>query len=400
MKNLPKDNKGVWTLLKENLSKGQLIGYSVANIVGLTVILTGVLFFCDSRHSDASDDKFFSDDYIVVSKKVDGIGLNPVSFSKDEIAEISNQEWVKKVGEFTSSQFAVNGSIEFGGRGLSSYLFCESVPDEFFDTKPENWGFDPEERFVPIMLSKDYLALYNFGFALPQGLPQVSEEIVGAVPIRLRITGDGNNPEYFNASIVGFSSRLNTIAVPQDFMDWANSHFSIGEKADPSRLIIKIDRMKSSEMKEWFDQRDIEIAGDKADTGRVSDFLSIVSAVVTTNGFIISILAVFILLLSIFLLLQKSREKLRNLLLLGYSPREVGIYYERLVIIGNAIITAICIGLTFIFRIAWAGRLHTIGLGHASVLPMLATALIYFIVVSIVNVYVIRLHLMRIWKGN
>ena len=33
---------------------------------------------------------------------------------------------------------------------------------------------------VPVIISKDYLALYNFGFAGSAGLPQMSEGVMGA----------------------------------------------------------------------------------------------------------------------------------------------------------------------------------------------------------------------------
>ena len=172
------------TLLRKNISKGQLFGYALANLIGLSIILCGILFYCDSRHHQKNDDKFFSDDYIVISKKVKGLNLEPVAFSPLEIKEIEGQPWVKKIGVFTSADFTVNASVNMGGKGISTYLFFESVPDEFFDTTPPGWSFEPGNRFIPIVLNKDYLALYNFGFALPQGLPQLSEEMIGSVPLK------------------------------------------------------------------------------------------------------------------------------------------------------------------------------------------------------------------------
>ena len=102
-------------LLKKNISLGQMTGYFVANLVGLTVILIGVLFYCDSQHDNSDKDKFFSKNYMVISKKVDGVGFAPVTFSEGEIADLSNQSWVKKVGRFTASTFAVRGSVSIGG---------------------------------------------------------------------------------------------------------------------------------------------------------------------------------------------------------------------------------------------------------------------------------------------
>ncbi|MDO4161135.1 MAG: hypothetical protein Q4D41_11815 [Prevotellaceae bacterium] len=400
MKSKFKYQSDVWSLLRQNMSKGQLIGYSIANIVGLSVILIGIMFFSDSRHSETEEDKYFSKDYIVLSKKVDGIGFSPISFSNEDIEKLKKEKWVNKIGYFTTSHFAVNGSVSIGGKGMSSYLFFESVPDDFFDIKPKDWDFNPEKKFVPIILSKDYLALYNFGFAIPQGLPQISEEIISSIPITLRLTGQDMIPEYFDAAIVGFSSRLNTIAVPQSFMDWANDRYYDGEKQNPSRLIVEINKLETSNMNRFLKEENIEIAGDKAESNKISDFLSIVSAVVTTNGIVISLLALFILLLSIFLLLQKSKEKLRNLMLLGYSPKEVGQYYEMTVAVANVVITLISLVITISCRTLWSNHLDDLNLGGASVLPVVITAILYLVVVTVFNIIVIRKHLMKIWMNN
>ena len=344
----------IWCLLRKNISKGQLLGYAIANVVGLSVILIGILFFADSQNSTSDNDKFFSDDYIVLSKKVDGIGFKPVSFSDEDISKLKEQKWVQKIGRFTASQFAVNGAINLGGRGLSTYLFFESVPDDFFDVVPRDWTFNPDEKFVPVILSKDYLTLYNFGFAIPQGLPQVSEQMVGAVPIVLRLTGKDN----------------------------------VTESSD------------AADVRKYLDREDIEIAGDKNQEGNISQFLSVVSSVVASNGVVISILALFILTLSIFLLLQKSRETIRKLMFLGFSPREISRYYEALVLTANVVITVVSTTATLFFRTLWIDQLREIGLGGASVFPMLATALAYLVLVTTFNVYVIRNKLDGIWHSS
>ena len=391
---------GIGTLLKKNISKGQLIGYSIANLIGLTVILSGILFYCDSRHKQKEDDKFFSDDYIVVSKKVKGINLEPVAFSSDEIQELTRQPWVKKLGKFTPADFSVSASINMGGKGMSTYLFFESVPDEFFDTKPIGWEFNPERNFVPIVLNKDYLALYNFGFALPQGLPQLSEDMIGTVPLKLVLSGKNGLTEVFDANVVGFSSRLNTIAVPQEFMDWANSRYSNSSNQEISRLIIKIDRLNSSDSDKYLSDHGLEIAGDKEGSDKVSQFMGLVSGVVAATGFVISLLALFILLLSIFLLLQKSKNTLRNLILLGYSPWQVSRYYEKTVLIINSVITLMAVGFAFICRLIWHAPLIALGLGNGNVLFTLGTAMIYFFLVSIINIIVIRKHILSIWQNK
>ena len=392
---------GFTNLLKKNISGKQLLGYACANVVGLTVILCGILFYCDSHHHQNKDDKYFSDDYIVISKKVKGVNLQPVAFTEEEIKDIETQPWVKKLGRFTSAEFNVAASVDMGGKGMSTYLFFESVPNEFFDNLPGDWQFDPERKFIPVVLNKDYLALYNFGFALPRGLPQLSEEMIGTVPLKLIISGNKGRTELFDAGVVGFSSRLNTIAVPQEFMDWANQKFSSGKsEQETSRLILKIDRLNSSEAENYLTDHSIEISGDKGNDSKISEFMGIVSGVVTATGVVISLLALFIILLSISLLLQKSKTTLHNIMLLGYSPRILAGFYEKMVIMINLAVTLLAVGFTFICRLIWYHSLLSLGLGHGNVLFMLGTALLYFFLLTGINILVIRRHLLLIWKNS
>lgn len=386
-------------LLKKNISAIQLCGYIVANLIGLSVILSGIMFYFDSRDSGEESDSFISDDYIVVSKKVNGIGFSSPTFSEIEIEDIKSQKWAKEVGKFTSSAFPVNASVMMGGKGMSTYMFFESVPDDFFDLKPDGWDFDPSKRFIPIILNKDYLSLYNFGFAMPQGLPQVSEEIISGVPISISVTGPFGEQERFDARIVGFSSRLNTIAVPQSFMDWANNQFAGAVNYEPSRLIIKADRLNGGDMSKYMDNHDLEIAGDKKDEGKLSGFFSIVSAVVAGNGLLISVLAVSILILSIFLLLQKNQEILRNLMLLGYSPEFISSFYIRFALGINGIIVILSTCLSIFARSLWYNSMEALGLANGNIYIIVVTAIIFFIIISFINIVLIRQKIYSIWKS-
>ena len=391
--------KGLGPLLRKNLSKGQIIGYSAANLVGLTIILCGILFYCDSRNHRKTDDRFFSEDYIVVSKEVKGVNLSPVGFSEEEIRDLAAQPWVKKLGRFTSADFSVSASINMGTKGMSSYLFLESVPEDFFDNLPAGWDFSPDRKFVPIVLNKDYLALYNFGFALPQGLPQLSEEMIGAVPLRLSLSGKNGAFDVFDAAVVGFSSRLNTIAVPQDFMEWANKRYGSGYQSETSRLILKIDLLNPGDSEKYLADHQLEIAGDKESDSKVSKFMGVVSGVVSATGFVISLLALFIMLLSITLLLQKSRSMIRNLFLLGYSPSTVGAYFQKRIVALNFIIACISVGLAFVCRLIWHKPLIALGLGDGNVLFTIGAAILYLILISGINVMVVRRLMLSIWKS-
>ena len=110
----------------------------------------------------------------------------------------------------------------------------------------------------------------------------------------------------FEEYIVGFSNRLNTILVPQSFMNWANQNFAPDSQPDPSRLIIEVDNPADASIAKYFQQKGYETEDGKLDAGKTTYFLRLIVGIVLAVGLFISILSFYILMLSIFLLLQKN----------------------------------------------------------------------------------------------
>ncbi|MDE6693280.1 MAG: ABC transporter permease [Muribaculaceae bacterium] len=382
----------IWKLLKKNISAGQMAGYAIANLIGLAIVLSAIRFYGDvSALLDTdSSESVVSEDFLVISKPVSL--LNTITgasagFSPLEVEDILAQPWATSAGAFTSADFNVGASLDLGGRGFSSFLFLESVPDEFIDVKSKKWKFDPSVGTmgeVPVIISKDYLALYNFGFAAGRGLPQISEGLVSDVPIVLRLSGNGHN-DYMRARIVGFSSRLNTIAVPEDFMSWANARYSSANPENPSRLIVKVNRPGDPAINDYFEAKGYEVAGDKVDSGRASYFLAVLTSVIIAVGAVISLLALFILMLSIFLLMQKNRDKIRDLLLLGYSPSQVAAGYYRLIGVINASVLVLAIVAMFVASSLWESRLESLSVQPSSAVPAILSGIVMMAVVTVIN---------------
>ena len=258
-----------WRLLRKNVSAGQMTGFAVASLIGLVIVLLALQFYIDIKPMFSSEDSFMRRDYIVLTKTVSSVGSllgSSAEFSDTELDDLARQPWVRKVGQFTTPQYRIYGSLTFGNRGLRTYLFYESVPDEFIDELPDGWGFDPAEGKVPVIVSRDYLSLYNFGFAATRNMPKLSEGMVGMVPVQLTLTGNGRS-ETVEGRIVGFSNRLNTIIVPQQFMQWSNERFGTGENRQPSRLIVEVSSPGDKAINEYTAAHGYEIAGDKADSG-------------------------------------------------------------------------------------------------------------------------------------
>ena len=242
-------NNIIWKLLRQHISKGQLIGFAIANLIGLTIVLLAVQFYRDVRPVFNDEESFISKDYLIITRAVTGAGAMMGSngeFSDDDISDLESQPWCRQVGRFLNSDFAVDARLGVGsGHAMHTQFFFEAIPDEFIDIDPNAWGFNPNDPVVPVVISRDYLSLYNFGFAATQGMPKISEGQAEMLPLEFTLSGNGQRLD-MPGRIVGFSNRLNTVIVPQEFMEWANQRFGTGEIQHPQRLIVEVNRVVTS----------------------------------------------------------------------------------------------------------------------------------------------------------
>ena len=389
----------MWKLLRKHISKSQLIGLSLANLVGLTIVILAVQFYNDVMPVFNDQESFISKDYLIITRNITSAGAmmgNTSQFSEDAIADIEAQKWCRKVGRFINSEFGVMATMGKGGGNLMhTQLFFEAIPTEFIDVDP-TWTFDPQHPQVPIIMSRDYLSLYNFGFASAQGLPKISEGNATSVPMSFTFNGNGRT-ENMKGHIVGFSNRLNTIIVPEEFMKWANVRYGQGGNQLPQRLIIDVNRPGDPQIQEYMDAHHYEVAGDKMSSGKAYYFLTLIITIVIAVGIIISLLSFFVLMLSIYLLLQKNTKKLQDLLMLGYSPREVSRPYVKMVLYINAVVLVLATVLMLLIRASYMTVLHDFGTQGGSIAPALVVAVIIMASITTGNIVAIKRKIRSLW---
>jgi len=398
--NILKGNDIMRKLLRSNVSKTQLVGFALANLIGLTIVILAVQFYRDVRPVFNDEESFIRKDYLVVTRSVTSVGAmmgNNTEFTDDDIADIEQQSWCRQVGRFTSSDFAIDATIGLqGNKGMHSQFFFESIPNDFIDVDADEWGFDPAQPEVPVIVSRDYLSLYNFGFATAQGMPQISEGMAGMIPLQFTLSGNGNR-DRMKGRIVGFSNRLNTVIVPEEFMQWANAHYAPGVKTNPQRLIIEVSSPGDVKIEEYMDSHHYEVAGDKMASSKANYFLTVIIAIVIVVGIIISLLSFFVLMLSIYLLLQKNMRKLQDLILLGYSPAQVAAPYITMVVVINVAVLVVAIVLMLIARAAYIGMLEAFGVAPASVWWAIAVGVLIMAAITVGNIIAIRRKVDALW---
>ena len=394
----------VWKLMRRHISLGQLAGFFFANLCGMVIVLLSIQFYQDVAPVFTEGDSFMKKDYIIVSKKVSTLGSfvgKSSTFSQTEIDEIEEQPFTRGVGEFTPSQFKVSAGVgmEQLGLNLSTAMFFESVPDKYVDTNLDGWHFEPGQEEIPIIIPRNYLNLYNFGFAQSRSLPQISEGVINMVNLEVRIHGGGKRDTY-KGKIAGFSNRLNTILVPESFMTWANIHYGDGGiRKEPSRLIVEVNNPTDDRIAQFFRERGYDTEDDKLDAGKTTWFLKVIVGIVLSVGLLISALSFYILMLSIYLLLQKNTTKLENLLLIGYGPNRVAFPYQSLTIALNAIVLVLSVCIVLYVRTLYLDLVEQMfpSLNAGSWWLMLVVGILLFLSVSCFNVLAIRKKIASIW---
>ncbi|MCM1368765.1 MAG: ABC transporter permease [Candidatus Amulumruptor caecigallinarius] len=388
-------------LLHKNISKSRIAGFVISNFIGLAIVAVAVQFYMDARSIWTDSHSFIKSDYLVVNKRVTSantMGQKSSDFTAAEIADLGSQPWARRVGSFSSTDYRVLASVNSGSRGMSTYMFFESIPDEFVDVPRSQWEYRPGSDVVPIILSKDYLTLYNFGFARSAGLPQMSEGLMSSIPLTLRLTSnDGTRSRELHGRVAGYSNRLNTILVPQSFMDETNAALGTGADAHHSRLVVDVSSPGDVAIKQYLEQHDYELAGDKS-ASSASFLLNVIVAVVTGIGAVITLLSLSILILSLSLIMEKNRDKIHSLLMLGYEFDNLAATYRRLVVYASLAAWVMAVGSMLLMRSQYLEPLSALGARPSGIWVAPVVTLLLTAVTIACNITAINRKIRASWR--
>ncbi len=276
--------------------------------------------------------------YIQINKQVslfNTLGAKSF-FAEEDFEEIKTLEYVDAVAPFVSNKFKVSASSSL--LGFYTELFFEAVPNEFLDIPTDDFNWQPGQNDLPMIISKDYLALYNFGFAPSQGLPQFTQSTIKRVTLDINV-GREPNKQVFQGRIAGFSDRINSILVPENFMTYANNKFGNRAIDKPSRVIMKIDNTHTKDMAAFIDDNGYEVSSGRLIGEQVSTLLRIVISIIGGIGLLITLLSVLVFILNFQLIISRSSEDIKLLLQLGYKNKKLSWFlFTNLVVIFIAIL--------------------------------------------------------------
>ncbi len=311
-------------LLMRTQHSSRLWAALAALCIGTTLLLLSVMIwwnFSELLYGKNQNDTLGST-FLVIGKRVTQQNMgntNATVFKPADIDSLKNAPQVQDVGVITSNRFPVY-AVMGGKLPLATDLPIESVPDKFLDNMPADWNWQPGSRDLPIIISSQFLDIYNYVFAPSQGLPQLSEASVKSIALNLKV-GEGDKTEMFSAHVVGFSDRIGSVLAPQAFIDYGNKvHGKAGANEAPSQLILKAKDPSDIQFGHYLQSHDYATNSQNLRWSKIRAIVEVVTSATGILALLLMGIGTLVFILFIELTIARAQQSLTLLLQVGYGP--------------------------------------------------------------------------------
>lgn len=325
-----------------------VIGFSVAVLLMLLAVQIQVNY--QSLLNNKSNKDSIAN-FLVINKELTSQNIGNTALSTAEIKNLQAQPFTEAVGLLIGSRF--KASIQSSTDKFPFYtdIAFESVGDEFIDVQNEKWKWTDEATYIPMIVPNMFLDIYNFQFSLSQGLPQITPAIAQMLTFTVNINSTTGTVSY-PGRIVGFSNRISSILVPQNFMQWANQRWGTVENEQiTSRIIIKTKDPGSPALVQYLKQNGLVTDADKTRFSKYRQIVNIVVNVSWISGAIMLLFALLIFTLFIQLTIASCKEEINLLVMLGVAPNQLSTFLMRQFMPFN--IAIIVVGLLLVSVAQW-----------------------------------------------
>lgn len=260
-------------------------------------------------------------DFISISKTITNETMGQLDknlFTEADMKDLGSKPFVEGVSPLLANNFR----FQISGGSLVPFVsdfFVESLDDSFIDTVPASFKWQQGDEVVPIIIASDFLEIYNV-FAPGYGLPQISEATATQLGLQLICYHPDGTRETFRGRVVALSDRINSIIVPKNFLDWANSKFGTTKDIRASRLYVKTKDANNPDFLNFLQQKSYKVNKDKTKFGRIKQVLQGVFSGLGIFGLLVVVMALMLFSFYLQLMIARSKDNLQLLLVLGYSP--------------------------------------------------------------------------------
>jgi hypothetical protein len=319
-------------LIFKGQSYSQLIISTFGAFIGMLMLLVSVQLYVDFKDIVIQRSGTLDPDYLVIKKRISEmttLGLTKDMFSAREIENIQKQDFIEKVAPFKSGAFQAYAIMTPPGsekNTMSTLVFFESIPDEFLDVTNLDWTWKKGINELPIIMPNTFLDAYNFGIANTVDAPKISRNIISSLQLRVKVSGNGYSETYY-ARIVDFTDRVNSILVPETFIDYANEKFG-SEITGASRIIIAAKDARDPKLSRFLSENGYETNNEMLRGSLLKSVLTTILGFLLFIGVIIIMLATLGFLQYAQIIIHRSTYEIQVLSMLGYKQKSISGRYR------------------------------------------------------------------------
>ena len=359
---------------------------SLGTVIGLVIILITIQLLQDFGPLIKKRINAVDNNYQVISKKIGELSFlssNIKGFSKEEIGKIKDQQNVVDIAPFSSSNYQVMISVGNQNNGIPGFYtlaFFESVPPRFLGDKEgfDNWDSSLIE--VPVILPKNYLDAYNYGLALSMNTPQISESFLKKLRFKIEVSGNDQKRSYVG-KIAGLSENLNSIIVPEQFLNLTNLKYGKKEEQDPTRVIVKTLKSDQKSFIDFLKDKNYSLSDNSQQMTLIQQIILGLFSYQFIIAMIIIAQGLLLLLFYSQIIIQSSKELIKKLFILGYNPKQMSIAFEKTLLKTYLFIFSVSMVITVILKAIIAKEINNkLGLKMESYLSY-STLLVWVIIV-------------------
>ena len=273
--------------------------------------------------SKSSDSNY----WLTFSKKItpDNIGRKELlGFNESDISKIKTWSEVKAIYPFSANEFKASAN---GGDFIPFYtdLYFEGLDLKAIDSDLTDEEFQVKGDEIPIIISREYLNLYNYGFALNQGLPQISEDFAKKIEVNINITVNKQNKTY-KGKMVGLSDRIHSVLIPKKFLDSLNMAEKPELATQPkiyNRVLVQVKDSGDEGLVSKMKENSYESNQESLRSAKIKSKLFLVLKIIAVLGVFIFALCLYIIVSFIKIQFLEKQEEVSIKNSLGYSPKKM-----------------------------------------------------------------------------
>lgn len=349
--------------------------------------------------SKSSDSNY----WLTFSKKItpDNIGRKELlGFNENDISKIKTWSEVKAIYPFSANEFKASAN---GGDFIPFYtdLYFEGLDLKAIDSDLTDEEFQVTGDEIPIIISREYLNLYNYGFALNQGLPQISEDFAKKIEVNINITVNKQNKTY-KGKMVGLSDRIHSVLIPKKFLDSLNMTEKPELATQPkiyNRVLVQVKDSGDEGLVSKMKENGYESNQESLRSAKIKSKLFLVLKIIAVLGVFIFALCLYIIVSFIKIQFLEKQEEVSIKNSLGYSPKKMVSDISRRFSINLMIVLLLSLGLIAAGQYFIANSDVSNGLLSMYINPLLWTVIIIIpiLVYFFVNILIYR-WLIKSWK--